>query len=81
MLPFRTSVLCAEKKIDGELEVNLKAIGAELILGAMALPWVVFVTVSIFSLDQADAVQETKLDQIKTLLEEVRSDVKSIKEK
>jgi hypothetical protein len=74
-------VLCAEKKIDGELEVNLKAIGAELILGAMALPWVVFVTVSIFSLDQADAVQETKLDQIKTLLEEVRSDVKSIKEK
>ncbi len=59
----------------------MKKIGAEAILFTMALPWVVFVTVSIFSLGQADAVQETKLDQIKTLLEEVRSDVKSIKEK
>lgn len=59
----------------------MKKLGAELIIGAMALPWVVFVTVNIFSLGQADAVQETKLDQIKTLLEEVRSDVKTIKEK
>jgi hypothetical protein len=56
-------------------------LGAELILGGMILPWVVWATVSIFTLGQADAVQETKLDQIKTLLEEVRSDVKSIKEK
>jgi hypothetical protein len=61
--------------------MNFKKLGAEFIIGMMALPWVVFVTVSIFSLDQADAVQETKLDQIKTLLEEVRSDVKTIKEK
>ena len=59
----------------------MKKLGAEFIIGMMALPWVVFVTVSIFSLGQADAVQETKLDQIKVLLEEVRTDVKSIKEK
>lgn len=59
----------------------MKRLGAELILSVMVLPWAVFVTVSIFTLSQADAVQETKLDQIKTLLEEVRSDVKSIKEK
>jgi len=59
----------------------MKKVGAEFILGAMLLPWVVFVTMNIFSLGQADAVQETKLDQIKTLLEEVRTDVKSIKEK
>lgn len=56
-------------------------LGAELILGTMALPWVVWATISIFTSQSADAVQETKLDQIKTLLEEVRSDVKTIKEK
>lgn len=61
--------------------MSLKKLGAEFIIAVMALPWIVFVTVSIFSLGQADAVQETKLDQIKTLLEEVRTDVKSIKEK
>ena len=61
--------------------MSFKSVGAEFILGVIALPWIVFVTVSVFSLGQADAVQETKLDQIKTLLEEVRTDVKSIKEK
>lgn len=60
---------------------SLKTIGAEVILSFMLLPWVVFVTVSIFTLNQADAVQETKLEQIKVLLEEVRADVKSIKER
>jgi hypothetical protein len=58
-----------------------KKLGAEMILSAMILPWAVFVTVNIFSLGQADAVQETKLDQIKVMLEEVRGDVKTIKEK
>lgn len=61
--------------------MNFKQIGAEIIITAMALPWVVFVTVSIFSFSQADAVQENKLDQIKTLLNEVRTDVKIIREK
>lgn len=61
--------------------MNLKTLGAEIIITAMALPWVVFVTVSIFSLGQADAVQETKLDQIRELLMEVRTDVKQIKGK
>lgn len=56
-------------------------LGSEFILGAMIMPWAVWATVTIFSLGSAGAVQETKLDQIKVLLEEVRSDVKSIKEK
>lgn len=60
---------------------SLKTMGAEVILSFMLIPWVVFVTVSIFSLGQADAVQETKQDQIIKLLEEVRIDVKSIKER
>ena len=59
----------------------MKKVGAEFILGFMALPWIVWVTVSMFSSQSADAVQETKLDQIKVMLEEVRLDVKSIKEK
>ena len=61
--------------------MSFKTIGAEFILGVMALPWIIFVTVSIFSLGQADAVQENKLDQIKALLNEVRTDVKIIREK
>jgi hypothetical protein len=61
--------------------MSFRKVGAEFILGVMALPWIVFVTVSIFTLGQADAVQETKQDQIIKLLEEVRVDVKSIKEK
>jgi hypothetical protein len=61
--------------------MSLKTFGAELILTAIALPWVVFVTVSIFNLGSADAVQESKLDQIRELLMEVRTDVKQIKEK
>lgn len=61
--------------------MSFKKIGAELIIGAMALPWVVFVTVSIFTLGQADAVQETKQDHVIKLLEEVRQDVKTLKEK
>ncbi len=54
-------------------------LGAELILGSMLLPWVVWATVSLFASQSADAVQETKLEQIVHLLEEVRSDVKDIK--
>jgi len=57
----------------------MKKLGAELILGTMALPWLVWVTISVFSSQSADAVQETKLEQIKSLLEEVRTDVKEIK--
>lgn len=55
--------------------------GAEIILTTMLLPWVVWATVSLFASQAADAVQETKLDQIKSMLEEVREDVKDIKEK
>jgi hypothetical protein len=59
----------------------MKKIGAEFILGFMALPWIVWATASIFSAQSANAVQESKLDQIKVMLEEVRLDVKSIKGK
>ena len=59
----------------------MKKVGLEFILGLMALPWIIWVTISLFSGQSADAVQETKLDQIKVMLEEVRLDVKSIKEK
>ena len=53
--------------------------GAELILGSMLLPWLVWATVSIFSSQKADAVQESQMEEEKTLLLEVRSDVKEIK--
>lgn len=61
--------------------MSFRKLGAEFILSFMALPWLIWVTVSIFTLDSADAVQETKLDQIRELLMEVRTDIKSIKEK
>jgi hypothetical protein len=59
----------------------MKKIGAEFILGFVALPWIAWATVSIFSSQSASAVQESKLDQIKVMLEEIRLDVKAIKEK
>ncbi len=59
----------------------MKKIGAEFLLGAIFIPALVTGFLWIADLQKADAVQETKLDQIKTLLEEVRSDVKSLKEK
>jgi hypothetical protein len=61
--------------------MKLKALGAEFILGAIFIPAFATAFLWIADLQKADAVQETKLDQIKTLLEEVRSDVKSLKEK
>lgn len=61
--------------------MSFRKLGSEFILGVIMLPWVVFVTVSIFSLSKADAVQETKQDYTIKVLEEVRTDVKSIKEK
>ena len=59
----------------------MKGAGLEFVLGFMALPWIIWVTISLFSGQSANAVQETKLDQIKVMLEEVRLDVKSIREK
>ena len=59
----------------------MKKLGEEFILTAIFLPCLAVVFIWIIDLQKADAIQETKLDQIKALLEEVRSDVKAIKEK
>lgn len=66
----------------------MKKLVAEFILTAIFMPclavaflWIIDLQRADANLQKADAVQETKLDQIKTLLEEVRSDVKSLKEK
>jgi hypothetical protein len=61
--------------------MKLKTLGAEFILTAIFLPCLAVVFVWIIDLQKADAIQETKLDQIKSLLEEVRTDVKTLKEK
>jgi hypothetical protein len=61
--------------------MGFKKLGAEFILTAIFLPCLAVIFIWIIDLQKADAVQETKLDQIRALLEEVRSDVKTIKEK
>lgn len=55
---------------------HLKKIGAELILGTMILPWVVWVTLAIFDSRQAQAVQETKYEYIARTLDEIKALVK-----
>ena len=66
----------------------MKKLGAEFILGAILLPVIVAVFASISNLQTADAVQQTRLEYIiemnveqKTLLNEIRKDVKELKEK
>jgi len=66
----------------------MKKLGAEFILGAILLPIIVAVFASISNLQTADAVQQTRLEYIiemnveqKTLLNEIRRDVKELKEK
>ena len=68
--------------------MSFKKLGAEFLLTAIFLPclavaflWIIDLQRANANLQKADAVQETKLDQIKSLLEEVRTDVKTLKEK
>jgi hypothetical protein len=59
----------------------MKKIGAEFILTAIFLPCLAVAFIWIIDLKKADAVQETTLQHIKSVLEEVRTDVKTIKER
>lgn len=53
--------------------------GAEFILGVMLLPWVVWVTVSVFSSQRVEAVQETKYQAIIEKLDVIKSDMDFLK--
>ncbi len=50
----------------------MKKIGAELIIGTMALPWILWVTVAIFNSQKADAVGETQYQNIIEKLDEIK---------
>lgn len=54
--------------------------GAEFILGFMIMPWVIFVTISIFSSQKAEAVLENKYDTILENLKEIKENVSVIKQ-
>lgn len=58
---------------------NFKSIGAELILGTIILPWAVWITISIFSSQKVEAVQEGKYDYIAKRLDEIKEDIKSMR--
>ncbi len=59
--------------------MKLKKIGADVILTGIALPWVAWVVISIFNMQKAQAVQETKYDNIIEILREIKGDVKELK--
>lgn len=59
--------------------INLKKVGAEIILGTIVLPWVIWVTLAIFDSKTAQAVQETRYDYIAKRLDEIRLDVKAMR--
>lgn len=61
------------------MKFNLRAIGAELILGTMVFPWVVWITISVFNSQKAEAVQDSKYDYIARRLDEIRADVKELR--
>lgn len=58
----------------------MRKIGAEFILGMMFLPWAIWITISIFGSQKADAVIETKFDNIMGSLKEIKSHFGIIKE-
>lgn len=62
------------------MKFNLKTIGAELVLGTMILPWVVWVTIMLFSSKTAEAVQESKYDYIVKRLDEIKSDIRAMRQ-
>lgn len=51
----------------------MKKLGAEFILGAMFLPWAVYMTLAVFNSQKVEAVQETKYQMILERLEEIKS--------
>lgn len=53
--------------------MSLKKVGAELIIGTMLLPWLVWVTISIFDSKTASAVTENKYQNIIEKLEEIKA--------
>ena len=54
--------------------------GAEFILGTMLLPWVIWVTISLFSSQKVEAVQETKYQAIIEKLDDIKKDIATIKQ-
>lgn len=62
------------------MKINLRTVGAELILGGMILPWAVWVTIGIFSSQKAEAVQETKYDTVIQRLDEIKTEIKELKQ-
>lgn len=56
----------------------MKKLGAEFILGAMFLPWAVYVTLAVFNSQKVEAVQETKYQVIIERLEEIKKELNSL---
>lgn len=54
-------------------------IGTEFFLGTILVPAVATAFISIANLQKADAVQETRIDQLIKITEEIRTDVKDLK--
>lgn len=56
----------------------MKKLGAEFILGAMFLPWAVYMTLAVFNSQKVEAVQETKYQVIIERLEEIKKELNSL---
>lgn len=65
--------------------MNFKKLGAEAILIGIifpvVLPWLVWVTISIFNSQKAEAVIDNKFENIISILTEIKLDVKELKQK
>lgn len=59
----------------------MKKIGAEFILGTIFIPVIAVLCIWVIDLQKADAVQMTKLEQLLELNQEIKADVKELKEK
>ena len=57
----------------------MKKIGAEAILGAILLPFVVWIVTNIYDLKSAYANAETKVELNKEDIQEIKNDVKFIR--
>lgn len=57
----------------------MKKLGADLILMGMVLPWMVWVTIGIFSSHEVEAVQQTRDSIIIEKLDELKQDIKELR--
>jgi hypothetical protein len=58
-----------------------RKVGAEIILSTVIFPWIVWVTIGIFSSQKVEAVQEDQYQNIMQTLSEIKQDVREIKSK